>query len=211
MKTEKSSSQNLNIKRFYSIKNKCKFTYTSDAELSIMLLSEFDQSVITYSNFQHAIINYKNHNAIEMAPALILNSDSSQTYIIFSEILCKNPKLAQDTVNFFQSRALLNRPINLLPTDPSTEVRNNLIDNIEFLYSSALLPPFHRDFSIIKEILDFYEEISIGKLKTKVRNFDSIYQLIFHHALRADISSAVLNDQTIVTASPIFNSIIKNL
>ena len=48
-------------------------------------------------------------------------------------------------------------------------------------------------------------------MKELVKNDKAIYQLIFHYALRADLGTELLNDNTLIDASPLFNSIIKNL
>ena len=86
-----------------------------------------------------------------------------------------------------------------------------LIDNAVFLYEFALLPLELETFDLIRQITTDISEISVGKLKQLVKNDKAIYQLIFHYALRADLGTTLLNDSTLIDASPLINSIIRNL
>ena len=197
----------LEVKDFPSLKCNCFFEYVMPFEENMMILCEADKTIDKYEPFVFKTVNKTTHN-IEMFPAIVTESDEGLFYIILSDYLAANQEWGggiRHQLQKFHSRPVFVSlsAIGYLTTDP-------LPLNLKFLYEFALMPSEPKSFAKIKEILEFVSEISLGHLKKKA-DIISIYQLLFHRALRADLDNKLLGDDTIVTASPIINSIIKNL
>lgn len=198
----------LGIKTFPSLKNNCFFEYENEFEKCLMTIFEADKIVTKYEPFVFKMKN-KSTSEEDKYPALITESEERITYIILGDDLVGNDDLGRSLRNHLQQFHSLPVYVALAPTKGlATEF---LSINAGFLYEFALLPSASKAFPKIQEIMDFVGEISIGQLKKKVKNEMAIYQLIFHHALRADWETELISDNTIVNASPLINSIIKNL
>ena len=131
------------------------------------------------------------------------------TYIISGDQLVGNQELGEDIRKRLQKFHLL--PVFVMLGQTNDLETDFLSINVGFLYEFALLPSDQKVFAKVQEIVDFVGEVSIGQLKKKVGNEIAIYQLMFHQALRADLENELISDDTIVNASPLINSIIKNL
>lgn len=198
----------LGVKTLPSLKNNCFFEYENEFEKRLMTICEADKNVIKYEPFVFKLKN-KTTGEEDKYPALITESEERITYIILGDDLVGNNDLGRSLRNHLQQLHSLPVYVALSPTEGlATEF---LSINAVFLYEFALLPSASDAFSKIQEIMDFMGEISIGQLKKKVQNEMAIYQLIFHHALRADWETELITDDTIVNASPLINSIIKEL
>ena len=198
----------LGIKTFPSLKNNCFFEYESKFEKCLMTLCEADRTIDKYEPFIFRMKN-KTTGEEDKYPALITESDEKITYIISGDQLVGNQELGEDIRKRLQKFHSL--PVFVM-LGSTTDLETDFISiNVGFLYEFALLPSDHKAFAKVQEIVGFVGEVSIGQLKKKVGNEMAIYQLMFHQALRADLENELISDDTIVNASPIINSIIKNL
>lgn len=199
---------NTRKKYFFSIKNKCEFAYELEDLLIIMELTEFNSPVDKYRQFEFVIVNNNRHSIVETSPGLILESDAEKNFIIFNQILSENPQKAGDLKKELEKRESISIELSVIA--PGSLERDALVKNVEFLYKFALLPRNRGDFQKIFDLLDLYSEITIKQLKRHIA-VTSIYQLLFFHALRADLESALISDETMVNASPLIKSVIKSL
>lgn len=194
---------------FFSLRNKTEFKYRTEAERLLMLKCEFDKTIDCYQQLEFKMIGSFSSGEAEFSPGLILDYGEQLEFIIISERLSQNEQLETGVKKQLQSSEP--HPIKLTCVCP-VDIENNIFyKNLDFLYQFALIPSCREDFPIIKEVLEFNGEVSIGQLKRRVKNEAAIYQLIFHQALRTDLEKALINEATIVTASPLVNSIIKTL
>lgn len=194
---------------FFSIKNNRSFNCKSENIKRFMTLFEIDGSINKYEPFDFTMV-ITNADKFQIFQAFKTESDDKITYIVFCDHLLANKKFRNYIAQRMQQSQTLPIELCSAPTDAlcSDDV---VINNAVFLYEFALLPSEWAAFHLIRQITTDFPEISIGKLKKLVNNDTAIYQLIFHHALRADLGTELLNDNTMVDASPIFNSIIRNL
>ncbi|MCD9186294.1 MAG: hypothetical protein LUM44_07660 [Pyrinomonadaceae bacterium] len=197
----------LEIKTFPSLKNNCFFEYVMPFEEAMMILCEADRSIIKYEPFIFKMVNINTHE-IEKFPALVTESDEGLLYIILSDQLAANQKWGGAIRHQLQQFQSL--PVYVALTATGYLTTDPLPLNLKFLYEFAILPIEKKAFAKIQKILASVSQISIGKLKKRV-DVISIYQLLFHCALHTDLENELINDDTIVTASPIINSIIKSL
>ncbi len=198
----------LEIKTFASLKNNCFFEYVKPFEKAMMIICEVDRTIVKYEPFIFKMVNV-NTREVERFPALVTESDEGLLYIILSDHLAANQQKWGGAIRhqLQQSQSL---PVYVALTATGYLTTDPLPLNLNFLYEFALLPIEKKAFAKIQKILASVSQISIGKLKKRV-DIVSIYQLLFHQALFADLDSEMINDNTIVTASQIINSIIKSL
>lgn len=194
---------------FFSLTNNRQFEYELEVELISMLLAEFDTTVDSYCQFEFTIvIDRKLKEAVKTSSGLILQSESKKLFIIFSQLLHDNKKLAQDLCEQLQMRE--SSPIKLSVVPPGGLGKDTFVKNIEFLYHHATISRNQEDFLKISNLLDLYSEARIGQLKRHISE-SSIYQLLFFHGLRANLESSLISDEMVVNASPLINSIIRSL
>lgn len=201
-------NKTLEIKTFPSLKNNCFFEYVMPFEEAMMILCEADKNYLKYEPFIFKMVNITTHT-VEKYPAIVAETDEDELiYIILSDYLAANPQLGEGIRIQFQKSKSVPVTVALTPTDYLLTEPMPL--NLKFLYEFAFLPHVKKEFDKIQEILEFVSEISLGQLK-KQADVISIYQLLFHRALRADLENKMLNDDIIITASPLIKSIIKSL
>lgn len=205
----KTQEENSKQNSFFSLKNNREHQFSCEAERLLMVLFEFDPLTDAYRQFEFKMVNARNLNELESSPALILEGDGKRQYIILSDQLAGNERLREGVCEQLQKNE--SSPITLIVVPPVNIEDSILVKNISFLYKYALLPAYREDFSVISNLLEFCEELSINQLKRRVQNEAAIYQLMFHRALRADLESGLIDDGLIVNASPLINSILKKL
>jgi hypothetical protein len=204
----KDNQSEISVKEFFSLKNSCFFEYENEFEENMMILCEAHNSFVKYEPFDFKMVNITTQE-VERHPAIVTETEEEGLiYIILSDHLAANPQFGEGIRTELQKSksvpvTLALNPTNYLLTEP-------LPLNFKFLYEFALVPHKKKAFLKIKEILEFVSEITLSQLKKQADQI-SIYQLLYHRALRADLDNELLNDNTIITASPLINSIIKNL
>jgi hypothetical protein len=210
-KENKTNNENINPEQitFFSIKNNCSFNCKSEEVKRFMTLFEIDGSMNKYQPFDFMWVS-TNTGETQLYQAFKTEDGATITYIIFCDYLATNEKYSDYMAHQMQQSQTL--PIELCSAPTAALCSDDVvIDNAVFLYEFALLPLQWAAFNLIRQITTGISEISVGRLKQLVKNDTAIYQLIFHYALRADLGTELLNDNTMVDASPLFNSIIKNL
>lgn len=207
--SEKNNPQSSNIKPFRSLKNNSFFEYRSKAERFLMQMCECDISIDNYEPFNFKMVNFKDVTKTEIYPGIITESEGLRKFIIISDPLAANKKLIAGIADQLQKSE--SSRVELTVSNVDVLINSILPKNVDFLYKYAILTHDPEVFNAIKEYLDFVGETTIGILKQKFKNESSIYQLIFHRALRVNWENELLDDNTVVDASPIINSIIKNL
>lgn len=205
----KTEEENCKKNSFFSLKNNREHQFSCEAERLLMMLIEFDPLADAYQQFEFKMFNARNFNELESSPALIVEGDGKRQYIILSDQLAGNERLGQGVCEQIQINEF--GPIALTVVPPVNIEDSILVKNVSFLYKYALLPAYREDFSVISNLLGFCEDLSINQLKRRVQNEAAIYQLMFHRALRADLESVLIGNDTVVNASPLINSIIKSL
>lgn len=208
-KSNKSKEQNFNNKLFYSLKNNCEFEYDNDAIRRFMLAFEMDGSIDRYKLFEFGLVSVNDINVWDVYPGLIYESEGQRNFVIISNRLAGNRGLTNQVRQLLQQCEP--KPIQLNVGREDSMNDDLLTNNLGYLYEFALLPHDHKAFAVLKDSLEFLGDTTIGQLKRCVNNEAAIYQLMFHHAIRTDLESSELCDDTIVFASPIINSIIRNL
>lgn len=207
-KTNGKDNQNkISIKEFFSLKNCCFFEYENEFEENMMILCEAEKGFVKYEPFIFKMVNVTTHK-VEKYPAIAAETKQGLFYIVLSDCLAANPKWGDGIRDQFQKSKSVPVTVALTPTNYLIE--NPLPRNFKFLYEFALVPHKKEAFSKIKEILQYASKMSLVQLKEQA-DVISIYQLLYHHALCADLDNELLNDKTVITASPSITSIIKNL
>lgn len=210
-KENKTNDEYTNPERipFFSIKNNRSFNCKSEDIKRFMTLFEIDGSINKYEPFDFTMV-MTNTGKFQVFQGFKTEDGTTITYIIFCDYLATNEKYSDYMANQMQRSQTL--PIELCAAPTSAlSCDDVVVNNAVFLYEFALLPLEWGAFNLIRQITTDFPEISIGKLKELVKNEKAIYQLIFHYALRADLGTELLNDNTLIDASPLFNSIIRNL
>ena len=199
---------NSSVEFFESLKNKCSLPYKTVAEKNLMLVTERDESANSYDHFKLNLFAGDKLTEVELCSGLIIESDDCHRFIILNDRLADDPKLADEV----KKQIKLIYPSSEFTIYRSDFFKSNLLsENLSFLHEFALLPPNHNDFIAIREFLELVSEASIKELKQRIKNDAAIYQLLFHRALRTDLENDLLCDDTLVNASPLINSIIKDL
>ncbi len=202
-------NKNSNQNTFFSLKNNRFLSCKNNSIKRFMTLFEIDESINKYEPFDFTMV-MTNTGKLQVFQGFKTEDGATITYIIFCDQLSANKEYGNYIAQQMQQSQTL--PIELCAAPISALSSNDVsIDNAVFLYEFALLPLEWGAFNLIRQITTDFPEISIGKLKELVKNDKAIYQLIFHYALRADIGTELLNDNTMIDASPMINSIIRNL
>ena len=206
----KKQKRNVNTNSFFSLKNKREVYFDSAAERCLMKLMEFDPSVESYQQFGFKMFGTNGSGELESSPGLIVERKGQErNFVVMNDLLANNKQLAQGIADQMHKGEA--RPITLNVIRPAGLETGILPTNVEFLYEYVLLPACREDFPQIKEIVEICGEVSIAELKHQVKNRAAIYQLIFHCALQAPLDVELVSDDTVITAIPSINSIIKNL
>ncbi len=198
-----------NTNSFFSLKNKREVEYGSTAQRYLMMLQEFDSSVTCYEPFDFTVRRGDDGSDVQLCPSLRVDRGDDFELLILSDLLANSKWAAFSAHTFIQAGAGREVPVKFFR--PSEVEADILPANVEFLYQSALLPACREYFPVIKEIVEFCGGITIASLLRRVGNTTPIYQLIFHGALRANLSRGSIDFSTEVNASPLMNSIIRGL
>ena len=194
---------------FFSLKNDREVEYGSTAQRYLMMLQEFDSAVTSYEPFDFTVRRGVDGSDVKLCPSLRVDRGDDFELLILSDLLANSKWAAFSAHTFIQAGAGREVPVTFFR--PNEVEADNLPANVEFLYQSALLPACREYFPVIKEIVEFCGDITIAHLLRRVRNDTPIYQLIFHGALRANLARGPMDCSTKVSASPLINSIIRNL
>lgn len=208
-KTKQKTVNNTETQTFRSLKNNCEFEDVNDEIRRLMLVSEFDTTVDSYKPFDLALVSTSDFNNFDTYSGLIIDSDDDREFIIVSDKLANNKFLGGQVAELIQRNEGKQIRLQVCPED-SLE-KELIVDNVEYIYKFALLPQEVEVFDSIKNILEFIEETTLGELKRCIKNDTAIYQLMFHQAIRADLGNNNINDDLVVYASPLINSIIREL
>lgn len=198
-----------NTNSFYSVKNKREVEFGSTARKYLMMMLEFDSSVTAYEPFEFKV-KRGDGSDVQLCPSLRIDrGDDDFELLILSDLLAGSEWAAFSARAFIQAGAGREVPVNF---HCPGEVEAGIFPrNISFFYRYAFVPVCPEEFRAVQEIAEFLGKASIKQLKRGVKNWAAIYQLILHGALRVDLENILVDDETVVDASPLINSIIKGL
>jgi hypothetical protein len=121
--------------RFYSRKNRTELFYNTRAELLIILLLEFDQKASCYRPFEYRMVNSRTLKEMDISSGFAVNRGTMREYIILSDCLAADPKLAAGVKQVMQ-RSEPN-PITLTIYRPCDIEDNSKAKSLELLYNGG--------------------------------------------------------------------------
>lgn len=131
IKTKRTSRQN----RFYSRKNGTELFYNTRAEVMMMMLLEFDHKARCYRPFESRMVNPRTLKEMDISPGFVVNRQGAREYIILSDCLAENPKLAAGVKQEMQ-RSEPN-PITLTVYRPSDIESNSKAKSLELIHAGG--------------------------------------------------------------------------
>ena len=189
---------------FQSLKNQAQFVYCTVAERLIMAQFEFDTTIDSYWQFKFKMVRIK---GAEFSPGFVLERDGRREFVILSDQLAKDKKLADGIKQLLQRYK--SEPIKVTIHRP-TDIENNILaKNLSYLYQFVLLPISKEECLAVRNFFDYVTEASIKQLAAYLKTENIIYQLLFRRGLRAELSTQPITADLQVRLGPLINSIIK--
>jgi hypothetical protein len=118
-------------KRFFSQKNQTQIFYDTRAERRLMLLLEFDPSVDCYRPFGFGMVNPRTHKELDASPGFVVTRRGAREYIILSDQLADNTKLAAAVKLQMQEEEYL--PITLTIHRPAAIENDSKAKSLELI------------------------------------------------------------------------------
>lgn len=190
------STQQASQHLFFSMKNKTTIECRSRAEYLAAMLCEFDATNDKYEPFVFKMVNARSLNELETRPGFIIHRGNLREFVILSNQLASDAKLRDGVKRTLQQYE--SNPITLTVWRTVDLERNELANNIAFLYPHAAKPISLTECLAVRNFFDFVPDITICRLRTFLQIDKIIYQLLFYRGLRADLTSQPLDDATSV-------------
>ncbi len=196
---------------FFSLKNQSEFSYQEAIEQQTILLLEFDSGVAKYARFEFWMVDSKNFTRIESKPAFKVDRiNGNRQFIVISDTLVENRILAPKIKEQFQKFEPL--PIELIVRKGNEAFCKILTTNLSFLYPFACVSQPLNECLAVAKFFRHIPEAPIGLLRKCLPiTANTIYYLLFHGGLRADLSQRSISDDTVVSIGPLIEAVLKNL